>query len=579
MRNNKLNKIWRSKKALNILMPGLLILLIISLTWLFIIFNQKGGNFPRKLGEKEFSIIKTAALAESSLDYIELSAKYAVDLAYQDFIKNSGSYVASECGSYRGSPILFSNSEDCLQDTSKIEESFLEYFNLYMNQYLQNFDKLYIPRNSFDLQISQNKITAESTTPITIPIISVTSAKLILDGNSPSVFELLESVDDESPLAKLKYSCQPVTEDIFSGMKYSEFVEKAKEVYGSSEQSIESQAVITGFMGKRVQIHEKIVPLVSCIEYEISNCAEAQNYEFYSVGGFYWRNARGSTMLSPHAFGIAIDINPYENPMCLGYDPKGYCGGQVKLVTDIPQCVVNAFKRYGFDWGGDWSSSKDAMHFEFRGDPETVKYTIIDKTYDKTSEYFVPPASAGWNIVIKAIDDNFGAIIDEKILQYGHTGIKKSYVVGVMAQESSGNPDAVSPTGCKGLMQFCGSAAKDYNLDDPFDPEEAIRAGVQYLSDLMKYFKDKGYSDYHEFALASYNGGSGVIMNAISATGESDPSWQTVSEHITPDLITYFKTTQQKQQKVEEITKYVPGVHSKERHYAENFAGHDSVIG
>jgi len=82
------------------------------------------------------------------------------------------------------------------------------------------------------------------------------------------------------------------------------------------------------------------------------NDLEATGYQIKSIGGYNYRNIAGTSKLSNHAFGNAIDINPQANPM-----------GR-NLVTDMPASVSAIAARNGFDWGGDWKSKKDAMHFE-----------------------------------------------------------------------------------------------------------------------------------------------------------------------------------------------------------------------
>lgn len=79
---------------------------------------------------------------------------------------------------------------------------------------------------------------------------------------------------------------------------------------------------------------------------------EATGYQIKSIGGYNYRNIAGTSKLSNHAFGNAIDINPQANPM-----------GR-NLVTDMPTGISAIAARNGFDWGGDWKSKKDAMHFE-----------------------------------------------------------------------------------------------------------------------------------------------------------------------------------------------------------------------
>ena len=81
-------------------------------------------------------------------------------------------------------------------------------------------------------------------------------------------------------------------------------------------------------------------------------------------------------------------------------------------------------------------------------------------------------------------------------------GVEESLVRAVMAVESGGRPDAVSPKGAIGLMQLMPGTAADMGVDDPFDPEQNIEGGVKYLSLLTdKYGEDK------EKILAAYNAG------------------------------------------------------------------------
>ena len=69
----------------------------------------------------------------------------------------------------------------------------------------------------------------------------------------------------------------------------------------------------------------------------------------YHVGCYYPRFIAGSTTLSNHSFGLAIDINSREN--------------QRGTVGEMHPEVVAIFKYWGFAWGGDWSYT-DPMHFE-----------------------------------------------------------------------------------------------------------------------------------------------------------------------------------------------------------------------
>ncbi|MCA6445481.1 MAG: M15 family metallopeptidase [Bacteroidetes bacterium] len=67
-------------------------------------------------------------------------------------------------------------------------------------------------------------------------------------------------------------------------------------------------------------------------------------------GCFNIRKSRGLNSLSLHSWGIAIDIDAFENG--LGKQPK------------LNPLIVACFKEVGFDWGGDWVRRFDGMHFQ-----------------------------------------------------------------------------------------------------------------------------------------------------------------------------------------------------------------------
>lgn len=75
------------------------------------------------------------------------------------------------------------------------------------------------------------------------------------------------------------------------------------------------------------------------------------------AGTFYPRLKRGSsTSPSNHSFGTAIDINSEWNGFKQKPAKQGAKGSVILLVP--------IFEKYGFEWGGNWSSTPDGMHFE-----------------------------------------------------------------------------------------------------------------------------------------------------------------------------------------------------------------------
>jgi soluble lytic murein transglycosylase-like protein len=84
--------------------------------------------------------------------------------------------------------------------------------------------------------------------------------------------------------------------------------------------------------------------------------------------------------------------------------------------------------------------------------------------------------------------------------------IQAALVRAVIVVESGFNPRAVSKRGAVGLMQLQPATARRYGVKDIYDPEQNIRAGTHYLSDLLTRFDSN-----LELALAAYNAGEEAV--------------------------------------------------------------------
>jgi len=85
-------------------------------------------------------------------------------------------------------------------------------------------------------------------------------------------------------------------------------------------------------------------------------------------------------------------------------------------------------------------------------------------------------------------------------------GVDSSLIAAVIAQESGGNPKAVSPKGAKGLMQLMDSTAGAMGVQSSFSPEDNVQGGTRYLRSLLDKFGGN-----EQLALASYNAGPSAV--------------------------------------------------------------------
>lgn len=93
---------------------------------------------------------------------------------------------------------------------------------------------------------------------------------------------------------------------------------------------------------------------------------------------FNYRVVDGTTNLSKHAYGLAIDVNPYYNPYVVfgknadGSDYISPPGSEVyadrsqsfAYKIDENDLCYRLFTEHGFTWGGNWNSTKDYQHFQ-----------------------------------------------------------------------------------------------------------------------------------------------------------------------------------------------------------------------
>jgi soluble lytic murein transglycosylase len=90
-------------------------------------------------------------------------------------------------------------------------------------------------------------------------------------------------------------------------------------------------------------------------------------------------------------------------------------------------------------------------------------------------------------------------LIDDTALKYQ---LDPALIRAVVKAESDYDPKAVSSAGALGLMQLMPGTAQDLAVNNPFDPEENVRGGVQYL----RYLVDRFNGDT-TLALAAYHAG------------------------------------------------------------------------
>lgn len=97
-------------------------------------------------------------------------------------------------------------------------------------------------------------------------------------------------------------------------------------------------------------------------------------------------------------------------------------------------------------------------------------------------------------------------------------------LAALVYQESQFRPRARSWAGAVGLMQLMPRTAREFGATNPYDPEQNIRAGVNFLVWLDEYWQEhiEDEEERLRFVIASYNVGQGHVQDARRLATEFD---------------------------------------------------------
>jgi D-alanyl-D-alanine carboxypeptidase len=129
------------------------------------------------------------------------------------------------------------------------------------------------------------------------------------------------------------------------------------------------------------QLYEMRFPIRHMRFSDVYGPASARPKDGDVSGSFHCRQAvpspctggTGTGSWSNHAYGLAIDLNPLENPYVgcgATYDPRGkrFLDRSRLRKGMVTPAVVRAFASIGWGWGGSWTGdTKDYMHFSVNG--------------------------------------------------------------------------------------------------------------------------------------------------------------------------------------------------------------------
>ncbi|MGE4284085.1 MAG: M15 family metallopeptidase [Clostridia bacterium] len=182
-----------------------------------------------------------------------------------------------------------------------------------------------------------------------------------------------------------------------------------KEVYGSTKEQIQKNLVNVGLaagssqFNKNNQAAASLQTVMKELNSIMKTDAKIAAFVYPMSGTFNYRMIAGTNQLSPHSFGIAIDL---ARDKCDYWKWATREQGDKRLASYSSE-LVQVFEKNGFIWGGKWGHF-DILHFEYR--PEFIikaKYFVDSVDVQKPWHQGAPSDNQAVQSYIMIIDKAF----------------------------------------------------------------------------------------------------------------------------------------------------------------------------
>lgn len=139
---------------------------------------------------------------------------------------------------------------------------------------------------------------------------------------------------------------------------------------------IVNKAIAEDILDIMYELYENKYPIERMVLVEAYGGDDELSMQANNTSAFNYRTVEGSSSLSKHSYGMAIDINPFYNPCVRTYSDgssKSFPEGSDSYADrskdfsykiDKNDLCFKLFTERGFQWGGDWNSLKDYQHFQ-----------------------------------------------------------------------------------------------------------------------------------------------------------------------------------------------------------------------
>ncbi|MDF1616102.1 M15 family metallopeptidase [Petrocella sp. FN5] len=187
----------------------------------------------------------------------------------------------------------------------------------------------------------------------------------------PKMEAVISEIDEAMQAAMLGKSYHDNEHIKFSDLRLVKVV-----YYGFDDLEHQGQLIVHKEIAQKVldifeDLHKASFPIEKIELIDIYDGDDNLSMVNNNTSAFNYRVVEGTSKLSNHSYGLAIDINPLVNPYVTKngvYPVEGtsYVDREVPVKGMIFKNDVcyEAFVSRGFSWGGDWKNSKDYQHFD-----------------------------------------------------------------------------------------------------------------------------------------------------------------------------------------------------------------------
>lgn len=202
-----------------------------------------------------------------------------------------------------------------------------------------------------------------------------------------TIFWSYDNVEDTVMLGTYVFASQPIPEEVETRMRGRSFPANAKismsqlryltlphyDFDGNIQKGemICNKAIAHDLLCIFRALFSKAYPIYSMHLVDDFDADDEASMQANNTSCFNYRYITGTKILSRHAYGMAVDINPLQNPCVRGKLIQPSTAEEfVDRSKDFPHKIdkddycKKVFTSYRFRWGGNWRRMKDYQHFE-----------------------------------------------------------------------------------------------------------------------------------------------------------------------------------------------------------------------